>query len=456
MKKYDNIELTVVIPVLNGKKYIEECINSVIVQNRDDIEIIVVDAGSTDGTLDIILKYVQENKNIKIAHSPKKSYGAQVNLGIDIAKGRYLAILEADDILPPNAYLNLIKKIKETGADVVKGNYCKLITDHTGNNILCPTYLFENSPELYGKAINAKKITNILRIDRYLWTGIYDLEFLRNKKIRLNETLGAAFQDQSFLFKTLILADKVIYIKDITYYYRKDNELSSVYNPNGLKYIADEYELIRDFLETLHKDEKHIYMPMFYLTMMDIIRTRCLLMGLSKEPRNIDGAVIERLIKLLNEGKCNGQIGRDCRFQKDLYEVSLFVNAPMQYIKYTHDEIIAEKDDVDFFFEELKKYKRAIVWGYGKTGCTLKMLAARREVDIEIIWTDGNSDVVADNEGIKNAHEVARQYGNDGLYIICAQDCRYEIREILHENYGVEYKNIIFYTLGTSPNLLVM
>ena len=88
--------ISVVIPVLNGEKYIRPCLESVLSQNIKDIEVIVVDGGSNDGTLQIIKNFIEKDLRIRLLQSSKKSYGAQMNLGISNVKGEYFAILEAD------------------------------------------------------------------------------------------------------------------------------------------------------------------------------------------------------------------------------------------------------------------------------------------------------------------------------------------------------------------------
>ena len=90
-------EISIIIPVLNGAAYIRECLDSITEQTFSDIEIIPVDGGSTDGTVEIIEEYVTKDTRIKLLHSKKRSMGYQYNLGISAAKGRYIGFCESDD-----------------------------------------------------------------------------------------------------------------------------------------------------------------------------------------------------------------------------------------------------------------------------------------------------------------------------------------------------------------------
>ncbi|MBD5522367.1 MAG: glycosyltransferase [Lachnospiraceae bacterium] len=159
-------------------------------QGLRDIEILSIDAGSTDGTLEILEEYAVSDERIRIIHSDKRSYGYQVNLGIESAKGEYIGIVETDDIINPNMYERLY-------------------------NIA----ISQNLPELAMQ-------------DYYLWAGIYQKDFI--KDIRLSETPGATFQDTGFIYQVLSKADRAMYIADELYYYRQTKGNSS-FNKNGFR-----------------------------------------------------------------------------------------------------------------------------------------------------------------------------------------------------------------------------
>ena len=92
-------KISIIMPSLNVAAYIRECIESVINQTITDIEILCIDAGSTDGTLEILEEYAIKDSRIRLIKSDKKSYGYQINTGIDMAMGEYLGIVETDDCI---------------------------------------------------------------------------------------------------------------------------------------------------------------------------------------------------------------------------------------------------------------------------------------------------------------------------------------------------------------------
>ncbi|WP_039790664.1 glycosyltransferase family 2 protein, partial [Paenibacillus riograndensis] len=100
-------KVSIIMPSLNIATYIKECMDSVVAQTLQDIEIICVDAGSTDGTREILQEYATRDSRIRILDSDRKSYGYQVNWGFDVAKGKYLGIVETDDYIEPEMFQTL-------------------------------------------------------------------------------------------------------------------------------------------------------------------------------------------------------------------------------------------------------------------------------------------------------------------------------------------------------------
>lgn len=249
-------KVTVIMPCLNVARYIDKCMASVVNQTLHDIEIIVVDAGSTDGTLEIIKKYAANDERIQLVNSPKKSYGYQLNLAASMAKGEYIGIVETDDYVEGNMYEVLYENIHSTDADYIKAGWrgffsrngaewsyddmpCELLTEKK-SIVMCP----RDNPSLF--------IT-----DCYIWSGIYKRDFF--KMFRLQETPGAAFQDVGMLFQIIHEAEKGIYLKEVLYNYRHDNEGASFHNPNSLKYIKNEYQVLRALFPNLSKEWEYIF-----------------------------------------------------------------------------------------------------------------------------------------------------------------------------------------------------
>ena len=115
--------VSVIMPSLNVVKYIDECIQSVLNQSLKEIEIICVDAGSTDGTYERLKEYETNDSRVRVILSDKRSYGYQVNLGIKESNAKYIGIVETDDYVDENMFDILYNRAEDNNLDFVKADF---------------------------------------------------------------------------------------------------------------------------------------------------------------------------------------------------------------------------------------------------------------------------------------------------------------------------------------------
>lgn len=240
------VKVSIVVPVYNVEKYLKECLDSIIKQKLKDIEIICVDDGSTDNSLQILKEYELKDRRVRVITKPNAGYGNSMNLGMAAATGEYIGIVESDDWIDKNMFYDLYKTAKKNNAQIVKSDYYEFST--TGANkeeyIQTPTNSW-----FYNKVISAYDTEEIYHFKMNTWTGIYKTDFLREFNIRHNETPGASYQDNGFWFKTLSLAGRVVYVNKAYYHYRQDNPNSSINSKGKVFCMCDEYAFIREFIE---------------------------------------------------------------------------------------------------------------------------------------------------------------------------------------------------------------
>ncbi|MBE5834357.1 MAG: glycosyltransferase [Butyrivibrio sp.] len=243
-----SIKVSVIMPSLNVVEYIDECMQSVLAQTLNDIEILAIDAGSTDGTWEKLQEYSQRDDRIKLIRSDIKSYGYQVNLGIKTARGKYIGIVETDDYIDSDMYSCLYTIAEENDVDMIKADFDSFYVSKNGEKILSRSYLFDNDKkDNYNKCIDPRMISYLYVYDCFIWKGLYNREFLLNNKIFLNESKGAAYQDVGFSHLVHACCQKAYYSDRSFYRYRKDREGSSINSDKGLIYDKDEFErLIND------------------------------------------------------------------------------------------------------------------------------------------------------------------------------------------------------------------
>ena len=241
-------KVSLVLPSLNVARYIEECLESAINQELKEIEIICVDAGSVDGTLEIIRNYSQRDRRIKLILSEKKSYGYQMNLGMQHASGKYIGILETDDFIPKNMYRELYEIAEREQAEIVKADFYRFRTE--GERIERTYNRLDPSGSYYRKIINPAEHPQVFRFIMNTWSGIYLRSFLEENGIVHNETPGASYQDNGFWFKTFCCAKRIYFVDKPYYMNRRDNEASSVANPGKVYCMTEEWGYIYDWLKT--------------------------------------------------------------------------------------------------------------------------------------------------------------------------------------------------------------
>ena len=129
-------KVSIIIPTYNVEEYLEECMDSVVRQTLQDIEIICINDGSTDGSLEILKRYAQNDKRIIIVDKENGGYGIGMNIGLDKATGEYIGIVEPDDFVPLNMYEDLYNIAEKENLDFVKADFTALKEAVTGIWIL--------------------------------------------------------------------------------------------------------------------------------------------------------------------------------------------------------------------------------------------------------------------------------------------------------------------------------
>ena len=264
-------KISIIMPSLNVKKYIIQCIESVLVKTPEDYEVICIDAGSTDGTKEMIEQYASKDNRIKLIKSEVKSYGYQVNMGIELAKGDYIAILETDDYIDGDMYRRLYEAAQQDKLDYAKADF-DIIYEYNSKHINRKAFVEKDfifgreEHNRYKRVFNAQEYPQIFTKDVNVWSGIYKREFLNKHNIRFNESAGAAFQDIGFKMLVFTYADRMECIDYSGYRYRTEREGCSSCNNKVLKYAYQEFKRL---IEDIHIDDTKTF-KWVVLRMVDV------------------------------------------------------------------------------------------------------------------------------------------------------------------------------------------
>ena len=241
-------KVSVILPIYNVSAYLRECLDSVIAQTLKELEIICVNDGSTDDSLDIIREYAAKDPRIVVITGPNGGYGKAMNKGLDRATGEYVGIVEPDDYIAPDMYESLYRVASENDLDFVKSDFYRFSRDEQGQEHREYVTIDRAVKRRYGRLLNPSEEPDCIRFTMNTWTGIYRRDFLEAFHIRHHETPGASFQDNGFFFQTFIYAKRAMIVNQAYYRNRRDNPNSSVKSKEKVYCMNIEYDFIRDIL----------------------------------------------------------------------------------------------------------------------------------------------------------------------------------------------------------------
>jgi glycosyltransferase involved in cell wall biosynthesis len=252
------VKLSIILPVYNVEKFLERCIESVINQSIKEIEIIIVNDGSTDKSLEIINKFAAIDSRIVVINKENEGYGASINKGIKISKGEYIGIVETDDWIDRRMYEKLYSASLQSKADIVKSNF--FLAYSNGNSIEEKTFLWLKPSH---NPFSVFEYPRILEFKPSVWSAIYNRKFLISNNIWMLETPGASFQDLPFTIIAFSQAKKIFLFNEPLYYYYQGNPDSSVINIKNPYLVFDLFDFIGKFFDE-NEDlkyclEKYIY-----------------------------------------------------------------------------------------------------------------------------------------------------------------------------------------------------
>lgn len=249
--------VSIIIPVYNVERYLDECIKSVIGQTYKNTEIIAINDGSTDNSLEIIKKYKKIDARIKIISWQNRGQGACRNEGIRIANGKYIMFIDSDDFIDKNTVKTLVHNINKYNSQIVI--YNGKAFDDFGENIKFHKYSYFNIP----KKFNSNKYNRIDSIKDIIGCiqpcmKIYKRDFILDNNIFFSE--GKYGEDVEFWYKCCALSKSIGYI-DFDGYYRRYRP-NSVMTGGSVRNISDRienFEALREVISLADEKNKNIF-----------------------------------------------------------------------------------------------------------------------------------------------------------------------------------------------------
>lgn len=265
----DQIDVSVIVPCYNTARYLDAALTSVEQNNRCNLEIIVLNDGSTDDSLKIMQAHAAKDSRVRVIDKQNEGYGTSVNRGIAEARGTYVAILEPDDWVDPHMYDELIEYARtfspSLGADapdIVKTPYWRIVGCSTGHEerLNC-IYYGRNYPKQ--QPFTADKFPRMLRHHPSIWSALYRRAFLQEKGIRFMQVPGAGWVDTPFSYEVALQAQRIVYLEKPFYCYREDLEGSSSNKRIG-PLSFERWGNMADIVERLGVRDKGIIECLYY------------------------------------------------------------------------------------------------------------------------------------------------------------------------------------------------
>lgn len=243
-------KISVIVPVYNVEKYLRECLDSIVNQTLEDIEIICINDGSTNNSFDILEEYVAKDNKIKIINQEHMGVGAARNNALNFVQGEYLAFIDSDDFIRTDMLEIVYNKFKETEADIVQFDYtiCEENGKRNKRFSLSEKLKRESNYELKNNStFKLSDINNALTgLRMYCWDKMYRTDFIKENNIKFAES--SFCEDQIFSISSYLLAKKIFYLNDYLYTYRIREGSLSHRPSDDIESVFHNIELLKDFL----------------------------------------------------------------------------------------------------------------------------------------------------------------------------------------------------------------
>lgn len=280
-------KISIIVPVYNVEEYLAECLESIINQTYKNLEIILIDDGSTDKSGAICDEYSQRDSRIKVIHQENKGIGATRNVGLSHVTGEYIGWVDSDDIIDKNMYEVLMKNMIKENASIscckhveIKGKYEKV------------KYINNDNLEV----VTGNQVINLIRgpITCYLWEKLYKREMFEDICFA-NQKVG---EDFVILVDMLCNNPKVV-ITDACYYYYRIREGSS-FNNNDIEgrknLLKSDLLAVKAIKKKKYDDEKWMNYKMLLSNLVIYSQVKQIS---SKEAKQFIKEVRKNILKLL-------------------------------------------------------------------------------------------------------------------------------------------------------------
>ena len=295
--------VSIIVPVYNAEKYLSVCIDSILNQTYENIEIILIDDGSTDKSAQICDEYTAKDKRVMVVHKKNGGVSAGRNDGLMAANGQFIMFVDSDDWIDSETCKTAVSAMAESDADVVMWTY---ISENKGNQ--SPKIIFSSDTFFKGADVKEKLHRRLFGLmgeelahpelaDSLcpVWGKLYKKELILDNNISfVNLSEIGTYEDGLFNIEVFSNVEKAVYLNKFLYHYRREN--TSSVTSGYRKYLFEKWQHLFDLMQE-YIDKNNL--PDDYQTALNH-RIALSILGLGLNIMSCDGKVTEK-IKMIKE-----------------------------------------------------------------------------------------------------------------------------------------------------------
>lgn len=348
------VKVSVIVPVYNVEEYIAECLDSIINQSLDDIEIICVDDCSTDNSLELLYEYEKkDNRIIVLRHDTNKGLGASRNTGMKYASGEYIGFIDSDDFVDKDMYLKLYDKSSRLNLDLLFFKIA-IFDNETGELDFNHPYFSLKKFDNFNKDVFTHEDTKNFTCDLCVsaCSTFFKRKYLMDNGFSFNE--GMIFEDEPFFYNVYLNANRVSLLKESFYFYRRNRQGSIMHKKDSTYMdVVKAFQFVRQaFIDSNNFTQEYrkiLYHRFFYVVLnrfslvSDLNVREEFFLRIKEDFKSIIQS--QNDFQLLSEG-----------FQKKTLNV-LFSNSYREFEEYENNNCVQQHSGIDIG----DKYKISII-----------------------------------------------------------------------------------------------
>lgn len=229
--------VTVVVPVYKVEKYLETCVQSILAQTHQRLEVLLIDDGSPDGSPAICDRLAQQDGRIRVIHQHNQGLSVARNTGLDAAAGEFVAFVDSDDWIEPDMIEVLLKGLVEHGADLAAVMPIPEVED--GISVAFPHVSHDGSPKVYGREEALEELLRDQRLRNFAWSYLYRASLFEGIRF----PAGQRFEDIHTTYRIFLKCSAIVALPVAKYHYRIRR--GSITQAGGIGGLIEQYEAHR-------------------------------------------------------------------------------------------------------------------------------------------------------------------------------------------------------------------